>query len=465
MGDGTTTDRSTPGDVSGLTTGVAALATGQGDDHTCVVTSAGGLKCWGDNNDGEVGIGTTTDILTPVDVVGLSSGVAAVALGEDHTCAITTTGGLKCWGENGLGQVGNGVFADSLTPVDVVGLTSEVAAVFAGFAHSCAVTNAGAVKCWGGNEFGELGDGTMTNSNIPVDMLGLTSGGTAVASGRGHICVLTSAGGLQCLGDNDKGQLGDGSTQQTSVPVDVVVGNSAPLAEDDSYIAFEDLPLNVAAPGVLENDSDAEDDTLTAIKISDPSNGSVTLNIDGSFTYTPNPDFVGIDSFTYKANDGTADSNVATVTIEVSQFIGRCGGFDAFQVSSTGAYVSPNWTGDAIIVGTSSGETLTGTHMDDLVLAFGGKDTLNGLSGDDVMCGGGGDILNGGGGDDLLNGGNGTDDCQGSFGDDTITNCEGASAAGTSSDEEGASDNDENGEQTVVNRSHKIFLPLVNNKQ
>ncbi|MBV7333674.1 hypothetical protein KFU94_36665 [Chloroflexi bacterium TSY] len=127
-----------------------------------VVTSAGGLKCWGDNNDGEVGIGTTTDILTPVDVVGLS-GVPSCIGRRPHLCH-NHDGWTQM--QNGFGQRP----ADSPTPVDVVGLTSEVAAVFAGFAHSCAVTNAGAVKA--GNEFGELGDGTMTNSNIPVDMLG-----------------------------------------------------------------------------------------------------------------------------------------------------------------------------------------------------------------------------------------------------------------------------------------------------
>lgn len=93
--------------------------------------------------------------------------------------------------------------------------------------------------------------------------------------------------------------------------------NNPPVANDDSYTTDEDTVLNVSAPGVLTNDTDPESDPLTATKVTDPSDGSVTLNADGSFTYTPDADYNGSDSFTYKANDGTADSNVATVTITV----------------------------------------------------------------------------------------------------------------------------------------------------
>ncbi|MCB1131750.1 MAG: DUF642 domain-containing protein, partial [Verrucomicrobiae bacterium] len=96
-------------------------------------------------------------------------------------------------------------------------------------------------------------------------------------------------------------------------------GNSAPVAVDDSYAAVKNVPLNVSAPGVLDNDTDVDLDTLTATVVANPSNGSLTLNSDGSFTYTPTTDYVGPDSFTYMANDGTDDSNTATVTITVSE--------------------------------------------------------------------------------------------------------------------------------------------------
>jgi VCBS repeat-containing protein len=111
--------------------------------------------------------------------------------------------------------------------------------------------------------------------------------------------------------DND----GDGLTDAADPDCAV---NTPPVAADDGYTTDEDTPLNVAAPGVLGNDSDADGDPLTAAQVTGPTNGALTLNADGSFDYTPNADFNGSDSFTYVANDGTDDSNVATVTITVN---------------------------------------------------------------------------------------------------------------------------------------------------
>jgi alpha-tubulin suppressor-like RCC1 family protein/N-acetylmuramoyl-L-alanine amidase len=218
---------STPVDVSGLTSGVAAVAAG--GEHTCALTTAGGLKCWGYNSYGQLGDGTTTGRSTPADVTGLTSGVTAVAAGGRHTCALTTAGGLKCWGFNGERQLGDGTTTDRWTPVNVTGLTSGVAAVAAGAAHTCALTTTGGLKCWGSNGEGQLGDGTTTSHGAPVDVTGLTSGVAAVAAGWSHTCALTSAGGLKCWGDNDRGQLGYGALW---IPVDVVgfaTPNSQPL--------------------------------------------------------------------------------------------------------------------------------------------------------------------------------------------------------------------------------------------
>src|SRR5207245_2081803 len=116
-----------PVDVTGLSSGVAAVAAG--GYHTCARTTAGGLKCWGSNSNGQLGDGTTTNRTTPVDVSGLSSGVTAVAGGCFQTCAVTTAGGLQCWGRNDHGQLGDGTTTQRLTPVDVTGLSSGVAAV------------------------------------------------------------------------------------------------------------------------------------------------------------------------------------------------------------------------------------------------------------------------------------------------------------------------------------------------
>jgi alpha-tubulin suppressor-like RCC1 family protein len=220
LGDGTTTDRHTPVDVTGLTSGDAAVTAG--DLYTCAVTSAGGAKCWGANGDGQLGDGTTNTIRhTPVDVSGLASGVTAITADTFHTCALTSTGGAKCWGYNGLGQLGDGTTTNSSVPVDVSGLTSGVAAVAVGYSYSCALTSAGGVKCWGANNAGQLGDGTTTRRYTPVDVSGLGSGVVAVSAGGGHTCALTSVGGVKCWGANNSGELGDGTTTERHTPVNV----------------------------------------------------------------------------------------------------------------------------------------------------------------------------------------------------------------------------------------------------
>ena len=108
--------------------------------------------------------------LWPVDVTGLSSGVTAIATGAAHTCALTAGGGVKCWGSNWLGQLGDGTTTDRLTPVAVSGLSSGVAAIVARGGHTCALMAGGGVMCWGDNEYGQLGDGTRQWT--PVDVVG-----------------------------------------------------------------------------------------------------------------------------------------------------------------------------------------------------------------------------------------------------------------------------------------------------
>ncbi|MCU1496874.1 MAG: regulator of chromosome condensation, partial [Acidimicrobiales bacterium] len=219
LGSGASAQSTTPVDATGLTSGVASVATGSG--HSCSVTTAGGAKCWGGNASGQLGNGSNTPSTTPVDVTGLASGVASVATTSNHSCAVTTGGGVKCWATNGNGQLGNGSTIQSRTPVDVTGLTAGAASVATGASHSCAMTTAGAVKCWGGNGNGQLGTGSSTQSTTPVDVTGLSSGVVSVAAGGNHSCAVTAAGGVKCWGYNGNGQLGNGSTTQSTTPVDV----------------------------------------------------------------------------------------------------------------------------------------------------------------------------------------------------------------------------------------------------
>jgi alpha-tubulin suppressor-like RCC1 family protein len=217
LGDGMTAWRFNPLDVNGLAGDVLAIAAGR--FHTCAVISGGGLKCWGANDSGQLGDGTTTDHATPIGVSELTNRVTAVAAGDKHTCALTSGGGVKCWGANNSGQLGDGTTTWRVTPVDVSGLTGAVKAVAAGGDHTCALTSGGAVKCWGANKYGQLGDGTTTDRASPVQVSGLTSGVTALAVGALHTCALAS-GGVKCWGANYSGQLGDDTTTDHPTPVD-----------------------------------------------------------------------------------------------------------------------------------------------------------------------------------------------------------------------------------------------------
>jgi len=215
LGDGTMISRNYPVDIYShwLASGVSAISAG--GYHTCALTASGGVKCWGYNFSGQLGNGANADG-GPVDVSGLSSGVSAISVGMWHTCALTTSGGVKCWGDNWAGELGNGTNSNSNVPVPVSGLSSGVSAISAGWFHTCALTTSGGVKCWGDNTSGGLGDGTTVNSNIPVNVSGLSSGVSAVSTGGyNHTCALTTSGGVKCWGDSYFAELG------SKVPLDV----------------------------------------------------------------------------------------------------------------------------------------------------------------------------------------------------------------------------------------------------
>lgn len=204
--------------------------------HTCMLTMQRGVQCWGRNSDGQVGDGSTIPRSTPVDVVGLEGGIVAVALGAEHSCALRQAGTVACWGSNQHGQLGDGSTEKRTSPVAVNGITGGVAAIATGANHTCALVQGGAVKCWGENSAGQLGDGTTVSTSFPVDVIGL-SGATALAAGTAHTCALASSG-VQCWGENTNGQLGDGTTTNRSTPgpvSDLPSGTVAVLATGDRH--------------------------------------------------------------------------------------------------------------------------------------------------------------------------------------------------------------------------------------
>jgi alpha-tubulin suppressor-like RCC1 family protein len=183
------------------------------------------VSCWGDDQEGQLGEGGRTPRSNPVTPYGLSSGVAGVAAGAAHTCAVTTAGGAKCWGDNSYGQLGNGTTSASLVPSDVQGLTMGVASIAAGGRFTCALTTAGNVKCWGDGTNGQLGGPSA--SSKPVDVA-LPSPAKAIVAGGRHVCVLANDGGVFCWGADDMNQLGlPRAAGAHSVPVRVATAGTA----------------------------------------------------------------------------------------------------------------------------------------------------------------------------------------------------------------------------------------------
>jgi alpha-tubulin suppressor-like RCC1 family protein len=234
---------------------VGAKALSVGAHSACAVTPGGVVQCWGRNDHGQLGNGTLTNSNVPVPVSGIASGATDVSVGEDHACAVVS-GGVRCWGRNHQGQLGNDSLSDSDHPVEVSGVSdaakvyvgpavsyaiksdgsvsmwgwgkssvsafsaigSGITAIAIGDLHACALSQSGAVRCWGSNAKGQLGDGTTIDRPTPVDVVGLTSGVTGIAAGRDHSCALKKAGQVVCWGAGARGQRGDG----TAPPVDVV---------------------------------------------------------------------------------------------------------------------------------------------------------------------------------------------------------------------------------------------------
>jgi len=198
------------------------LSVATGSDHTCAALADETAWCWGTNDKGQLRDGSTNPSAVPMPVRGLS-GVVAVAAGGKHSCALTGDGAVWCWGWNLRGALGDGSNVDSPVPVRVAGLGGRAEALAAGWEHTCALLAGGAVRCWGWNESGQLGNASTSASNRPVPLQGL-SDAVALSAGYMYTCALQADGSIWCWGDNYSGQLGNGrsgSGERSTVPVAV----------------------------------------------------------------------------------------------------------------------------------------------------------------------------------------------------------------------------------------------------
>jgi alpha-tubulin suppressor-like RCC1 family protein len=231
--------------IPGLPAPVMAISSG--GVHMCALTSAGDIWCWARFNDrGEVGDGSVADRVGPVAVHGLPGPATAIAAGGHHTCALLPAREVWCWGDNVVGQLGTGQVDENPHPLParVAGLPSDIASIAAGGGHTCAVTVVGAVWCWGNNWVGQLGNGRIDSlpQPVPQQVVGLPGPVSRVvgseASGHpgfeaplefageeyahnGHTCAILTDDRVLCWGANWFGQLGDGSFTRRPFPGDL----------------------------------------------------------------------------------------------------------------------------------------------------------------------------------------------------------------------------------------------------
>lgn len=195
-----------------------------GSNHTCGTLASGALKCWGNNSNGQLGDTSTTTRLYPTLIDSGVSYTKVTAGSNVHSCGIGPLGAVKCWGLNSNGQLGDNSTTQRSSPA-ALNDADAYNHVSAGNAHSCGITTTGVLKCWGLNSNNQIGDGTTTQRTSPQTVNGGTTY-TKVETANANSCAITSAGVLQCWGLNTNGKLGNGTTNQLSTPTDIDSGTT-----------------------------------------------------------------------------------------------------------------------------------------------------------------------------------------------------------------------------------------------
>lgn len=368
-----------------------ARAVSAGEDHACALLSTGKVKCWGDDSLKQ----TSGADKLPGDAI-------SIAAGRFTTCAVTADGSVWCWGEADFGQTGDPTFPTLTAEPNRVGSINDATAVTVGNSHACALLSTGTVKCWGNDTFGQLGAGMIgvSNTAAPVTMKGVTSA-TVVSAGNSHTCVI-AAGTPRCTGWNGSGQLGVPGVGETETALKMKgISNAHDISAGAFHTCVTTTKGRVRCTGLNDRgqlgdgDSFAKSPTLIdAFAVNGP--GSLFLS-----TTKPRATCYG-----YRATKvGTNKANTITGTKGVDVIAGR-GGNDTIK-------------------GLGGADLLCGGSGNDTLLGQGGKDVLLGGPGSDKLAGGSGaDSLYGDDGNDSLEGGKGADRCVGGLGSDTKKSCE-----------------------------------------
>ncbi|MGI6443569.1 MAG: fibronectin type III domain-containing protein [Candidatus Dojkabacteria bacterium] len=324
LGNGSTTNSNVPVQVSSgaIPSGVTLASISAGGSHTCGMGSDNQAYCWGYNNRGQLGNGSTTDSNVPVQVSSgaIPSGMtlSSISPGDSHTCGLGSDNQAYCWGYNNYGQLGNGSTTNSNVPVQVSsgaipsGVT--LVSISAGYSHTCGLGDDGKGYCWGYNNYGQLGNGSTTQSTVPVQVSSgaIPSGVTlsSISAGGFHTCGLGSDGHGYCWGFNYYGQLGNGSTTQSRTPVSqsmlyqVNIGNNSIIQlvpQGSTTITITPIPAHVSGSV-----------SVSLTRLSD----NVTSNsVNYTYTTLPAPNISGI---TPSAISGSGGS---TLSISGSSFL------------------------------------------------------------------------------------------------------------------------------------------------
>jgi alpha-tubulin suppressor-like RCC1 family protein len=306
--------------------------------HALVATTGGDVWAWGQNQHGQIGDGTTNTSYTPKQVMGLSN-IKAVSAGEYFSMALKTDGTVWTWGENQLGQLGNNSLSDSGTPVQVIGLTNVTAIAAAGY-HGLALKSDGTVWAWGNNYEGETGNGDPSSYELtpvrvvdPNDPRKYLSNVVAIAGGKVHSLALKSDGTVRSWGYNGYGELGNGTTANSSLPVKVSGLSGVVQIAGGSYHSLALKSDGTASSwghndhGQLGNGSNSDSSLPTAVMSSDPF-VRISAGMAHCLAITRHHTVMswGYNGYGQLGNNTTNDSNVPVQVIGLYRAIAIAGG-------------------------------------------------------------------------------------------------------------------------------------------